>query len=477
MIGIDPQLVDPDNGDYRVTPGSPAEDYGCQIFPTEKIETTYNNNKPIIPCSQSENKSSIEVSGVINESTLWQVDTVRVVGDIEVSDGAILTISPNTKVEFQDFYSLNIKGSIQALGESDERIAFTSAHPELFIPDSSTSGSWNGIRFHNTSSLNDPSLFTYCSFEHSKTFGDSIKGGVISFYNYSPVKVINCSFTQNVADYGSVLGFDHHSSPEITGCLFTKNYAIQGGSPIYCAYSYPKLTNNTFIDNYVFNEDIFYKTAAVQTFISKPKIINNIIRDNVTNFFDPAQLVECKDFYTTYNNIEYGHGGIGNIDEDPFFIYSGEFPYSLLQFSPCIDAGISDTSGLHLPLFDHGGEERIYAGRIDIGAFEWQGYAIDDEPDQDNEIQIWSSPNPFSSSTTISFSGKINSDELQQIKIYNVKGQLVRNFGFRISDCGFSVVWDGRDNNGNILPTGIYLYNLFINNKTTQTKKLILIVF
>lgn len=460
VIGIDPQLIDPENGDYRVTPGSPAEDYGCQIFPAERTDPFQNNNQSIIPWSKRICKSSIEVSGIISENTLWQADTVKVIGDIEISNGVILTISAGTKIEFQDFYSIDCKGCMQALGESDNRIAFTSAHPELFVPDSSMTGAWNGIRFHNTSSSNETSLFHYCDFQYSKAFGDSIKGGALSFYDYSKVRVTNCSFTQNVADFGSVLGFDYQSSPEIIGCIFTKNYAFIGGSPIYCAYSYPRLINNTIIDNYVLNDDINYRTGAVQSFIAKPQITNNIIRDNVTHYLDPGQLAECKDFYTIYNNIEFGHGGEGNIDEDPFFSYSGEYPYSLLQFSPCIDTGTPDTTGLFLPLFDYAGNERIYDNRIDIGAFEWQGYAVDDEPHPGNFISAF--PNPFSTSATITLAKttdlRFTTTWQAEIKIYNVKGQLVKTINSFPNPClaMHEITWDGKDEKGMDVQNGVY---------------------
>jgi len=472
VIGLDPQLIDPENGDYRVTAGSPAEGYGCQIFITERVDSFQKINQPMITCLKSKNKNSIEVSGIINEDTFWQADTVKVIGDIEVSNGAILTIFAGTKIEFQDFYSINVKGSMQALGEPDNRILFTSAHPELFLPDSFFTGAWNGIRFHNTSALNEKTTFSYCDFEYSKVFGDSIKGGVLSFYNFSKARVVNCSFTQNVADYGSVIGLDYQSSPEIIDCIFTKNYAFVGGSPIYSTYSYPRLINNTMIDNYVLNEDINYRTGAVQSFISKPQITNNIIRDNVTHYFDPAQLAECKDFYTKYNNIEFGHGGEGNIDDDPLFNYSSEYPYSLLQFSPCINAGKPDTTGLFLPLSDFAGNERIHGGRIDMGAFEWQGYAVDDE--QHLKKFISAHPNPFSTSTIISFTGKPNLNNPFLIKIYNIKGQLVRNLLITSSHLhSIEVVWDGMDENGNIVSEGIYLYSLFINGKMAEVRKLI----
>ena len=385
---------------------------------------------------------------------------MKVIGDIQISDQTILTISSSTKIEFQDFYSIECKGSIQAIGEADGRIRFTSAHPELFVPDSSFSGAWNGIRFHNTSYDNEKSTFSYCDFACSKACGNSVKGGVFSLYHYSKVRIENCSFTQNCADFGSVIGVDYQSSPEIIDCIFNKNYAFVGGSPIYSAYSYPRVINNTIINNYVLNDDINYRTGAVQSFISKPRIINNIIWDNASQYIVSGQITECKDFYTSYNNIEYGHGGMGNIDEDPLCNYSATYAYSLMQSSPCIDAGTPDTSNLFLPFFDHAGNERIYNSRIDMGALEWQGYGIDEEPEA-HEMYLTSCPNPFSNSTIISFNSTSNFHKLTQIRIYNIKGQLVRelkiqNLKLKMNE----VVWDGKDERGKKISAGVYFVKI-----------------
>ncbi|MCK5596427.1 MAG: hypothetical protein KAJ04_03175, partial [Candidatus Eisenbacteria sp.] len=32
VVGVDPELTDPENGDFRPAPGSPASGYGCRTF-------------------------------------------------------------------------------------------------------------------------------------------------------------------------------------------------------------------------------------------------------------------------------------------------------------------------------------------------------------------------------------------------------------------------------------------------------------
>ncbi|HDR90932.1 MAG TPA: T9SS type A sorting domain-containing protein [candidate division Zixibacteria bacterium] len=59
-------------------------------------------------------------------------------------------------------------------------------------------------------------------------------------------------------------------------------------------------------------------------------------------------------------------------------------------------------------------------------------------------------PNPFNSSCRIEFSGDISG-----IEIIDITGRSVRNFDFAIGQN--SIVWDGLDNHGLSVPTGVYL--------------------
>ncbi len=99
---------------------------------------------------------------------------------------------------------------------------------------------------------------------------------------------------------------------------------------------------------------------------------------------------------------------------------------------------------------------------------------------QQTEISFLNFPNPFSTSTTISFNLATKSHEKRQIKIYNVKGQLVKELvpdliGDRSKKLGVGeAIWNGKDKNGKELPNGIYLYQLKRGNRSI-TKKMILL--
>lgn len=82
-------------------------------------------------------------------------------------------------------------------------------------------------------------------------------------------------------------------------------------------------------------------------------------------------------------------------------------------------------------------------------------------------------PNPFNPSTTISFSLKEKSSV--SVKIFNTKGQLVRDFGIIKCNKGENTVfWDGKDNIYNEVASGIYLTRM-TSNKHTLVKKMLLL--
>jgi len=110
----------------------------------------------------------------------------------------------------------------------------------------------------------------------------------------------------------------------------------------------------------------------------------------------------------------------------------------------------------------------------------WGGSSVGDEVTFD-EYGLTAYPNPFSTSTTISFNLATDLRGLPQIKIYNIKGQLVKQFKRQspiklgIKGKNIEVVWDGKDENGKQLPSGIYLFKLITKDYQSAVKKMILL--
>jgi flagellar hook assembly protein FlgD len=61
------------------------------------------------------------------------------------------------------------------------------------------------------------------------------------------------------------------------------------------------------------------------------------------------------------------------------------------------------------------------------------------------------------------------------LKVYNIAGQLVKTLASGQTSAGpHTIKWDGRDNSGNKVSSGIYIYRLQTENKDV-TKKLVIL--
>jgi len=111
-------------------------------------------------------------------------------------------------------------------------------------------------------------------------------------------------------------------------------------------------------------------------------------------------------------------------------------------------------------------------------AFLGISYPILPEEEYFENFVSWNFPNPFTNFTTIYLSLTLKHIEDTEIKIYNIKGQLVKNLK-PTKPMGYysipSVVWNGKDKSGAQLASGIYLYQLVNDNEVIDTKKMLLI--
>jgi len=89
-------------------------------------------------------------------------------------------------------------------------------------------------------------------------------------------------------------------------------------------------------------------------------------------------------------------------------------------------------------------------------------------------------PNPFNPATTIPFQVggsqfMVHSPVHTSLKIYNILGQLVRTLVDEEKAPGnYKAIWDGKDNSGKEVGSGIYFYQLRT-EEYTATKKVVLL--
>lgn len=78
-------------------------------------------------------------------------------------------------------------------------------------------------------------------------------------------------------------------------------------------------------------------------------------------------------------------------------------------------------------------------------------------------------PNPMSHSTHFTFD--INQSGEVEIKIFTVDGRLIRKLDRSFVSPGFNMIfWDGRDETGDFLPNGVYLYKISAKNRMSNQR-------
>ena len=139
-------------------------------------------------------------------------------------------------------------------------------------------------------------------------------------------------------------------------------------------------------------------------------------------------------------------------------------------------AGMSEGDyDLRLTVWDDAGDSLIAFGDMTL-----QAQNINENQDAGKPgliFQIY--PNPFRNKTEISFQMQDARCKMQDISlnIYDVSGRIVKSFNLT-SDflpLASAISWDGRDEKGKSVPSGIYFVQLKKGNEVSKTKKLLLI--
>lgn len=139
------------------------------------------------------------------------------------------------------------------------------------------------------------------------------------------------------------------------------------------------------------------------------------------------------------------------------------------------------------PSITPSGDSLFFTGSPDLGGFgngdifmmELVPTGIEEDKEKSNlprAFELYQNyPNPFNAQTQISlFISKRVNDEVN-LTVYNVLGQPVRRLLENQPAMGkIQVVWDGRDNSGKEVSSGIYLYELRVGNERI-VKKAVLI--
>ncbi|MBI9030865.1 T9SS type A sorting domain-containing protein [bacterium] len=464
----DPLLNDPENGDYSLAPDSPAFGYGCQSFTQGKsFLITDKVNKELTPDSRT------TLSGVISESILITSLNIQVTGDVFIEDEVILAFLPGATISFNEYYQIDVQGTILAQGNAEARITFTAADPYLFTFDDDLAGSWNGFKFINTKDSNNPSIFSYAIFEYAKAVdsdntGFTDAGAVFSVYDFDQLRIENSIFRNNYANYGGVLALNKNSNITFINNQVSDNKVALGGSLALISYSNPRIINNTIFNNEVLNQDDFHSTGLIESYISKPIIYNNIIYQNSDNFFMDHQLFSAKAYHTRFNGLDFPFGYNNILLNDLEYEITDNDIYIFTSNADIIDSATLELPfGLELPPTDILGNSRIYDNYLDMGAVEIQPVSNDNNSQAIiKKISLY--PNPFNPEITIELpKNNIHGN----LTIYNIKGQVVKSFTKITQE---KIVWRALDNHNRKVSSGIYFFKYQNKDYSVLEKALLL---
>ena len=189
------------------------------------------------------------------------------------------------------------------------------------------------------------------------------------FYGKLSIEGIRISSNANAIIMNNVIkGFLYGIRDASYNSMIINNLIYNCMTGVLCEYkANPLIVNNTIVSNSLYGIDVNYGV---------PEIINTIFWNNKKDFSSGSVSIShsCMFGCLPYGSIDEG----GNIFRYPVFADTSNENFRLKGYSPCIDAGYSDSISNLLPVNDLDSNKRIQDGNgdnipvIDIGCYERQ---------------------------------------------------------------------------------------------------------
>lgn len=290
-----------------------------------------------------------------------------------------------------------------------------------------------------------------CEFTDNSTRGN---GGGLAFISGATGTIEDCLIAGNTTEasfnYGAGISCQQSAmifrNLVIVGNLATSTGSDGGGLDIQFDPA-PTVENCTIVGNACSGDGV--GAGIVVQWGAQAQIDRCIIADNtgpgVGCFFGEA-------FTVTGSNIWNNSGGDDicaidggcNFSADPLFCNAGEGNYGIEPGSPC-------AAGNH----PSGGEcGAAYCGAFPPGC----GVPAPDTPAA--RLVLGNAPNPFNPMTTVFFVLDEPGDVV--VRIHDLRGRTLRTFvrSDLVAGTRHEITWNGRDEHGRELPSGVYLYQL-----------------
>jgi len=410
------------------------------------------------------------VSGVVLRSETGEADCVII--DCQGTGTGIVCADVDSTTSVEGFTITNAFNSGMALTSSNPQITDC-----IFVGNDAYYGGGINCMY------SDP-VIERCLFQANSAYGD----GALTLFRSSP-EIIDCEFFGNIA-YSDGPGaiWCRYSSPNLLRCKFINNVSGSFSGAIYgrdessltivdCTFAgngvtggiaaimFPSWTQSVqVITGCTFHGNTGGPTIEVG--IANLTISNSIIAGNEGEAIavqDSIPVITCTDIYGNGGGdwtepIAHLLGQDGNITLDPLFCDAVANDLTLGFHSPCAPGG---DSGCGL------------IGAWPVGC----GIPSSVEPAHVAPGGVTLAPcrpNPFNPTTTIRFG--LPAPSAVSLEIYDVAGRLVRRLKIgAVEPAGFhQVTWQGKDDRGRELGSGVYLYRLTV-GEVVKTRSMTLV--
>ena len=329
-----------------------------------------------------------------------------------------------------------------------------------------------GCRFNGNASYWGGAISSYLSNLHIRNsiFRENhclyYHGGAIFFLLGDSMTINESIFFENTAD--SLSGGAIHiqgTYANVTHSSFIKNHSGNRGGGMSSQNASMNIANCTFVENTALDIGGGYDSVSEDSTV----ISNTIFWENSPDQICLNGVVEPTNVTITHSDVmdsvagiaEIGNvtliWGTGNIAVDPLFCDLENNDFTLAENSPCVGTAVN---GLNMGAFGVGCDPVL---------------ALSDEyailPQQIALYQNY--PNPFNPTTIIRY-------DLPQagwltLVVYDLLGQQVKTLLSNFAEPGSkTITWNGTDDDGQVVGSGLYLYQLRSSGEIRNGKMLLL---
>ncbi len=262
----------------------------------------------------------------------------------------------------------------------------------------------------------------------------------------------------------------------VAGDVTLQNYSIE--ADVYC---YVNSTAGSAYTGIVFyadsshtasaNDEFYYKLVADFDSSNRFRLYNNQL--NTSTFqYSYHEQIDASGLYTTdawhHMKVE-----VTTIDSNTtqFVCYFDELPLGSPQYLDTSD-DVYGQGQFGVYAFQMGSALQGYFDNIIVT--DLSTVSTEDERQLPSGFELNQNyPNPFNPTTTITYS--LREDGLSDLTIYDLAGNTISTLISSHQTQGqYSVEWNGKDNFGNTVPSGVYIYALSHGGEVSYNKMMLL---